>query len=170
MAVFQEPEDFQRLDYELLLNGSITLYFRPDYLAEDASWLKAHDYRLDSFDCSAWDSEETMYEALATTLEFPEYFGRNLDAVNDCLSDIEVSEDGGRAFIFHRYDVFAAKMPKVAWQLLNIVQNNSWHFLLLGRRLMTLVQSNDPGIRFEPVGVIHVSWNRREWVDKSRGL
>jgi hypothetical protein len=112
MAVFQEPEDFQRLDYSLLLNGAITLYYRPEYLVEDAEWLKSHGYRLDSFDCSVWYTENLMLEAFATGLEFPEYFGRNLNALNDCLSDIEISEDGGRVLIFHGYDLFASKFQK----------------------------------------------------------
>ena len=61
MAVFHgESEDFQRLDWALLQNGAITLYLRPEFLAEDAEWLKAHNYRVDTFNCAAWESEEVM--------------------------------------------------------------------------------------------------------------
>lgn len=34
-------------------------------------------------------SREELFDALAEALSFPEYFGRNWDAVADCLSDAE---------------------------------------------------------------------------------
>jgi len=30
MAIFQGEEDYQRLDWELLKNGAVILYYRPD--------------------------------------------------------------------------------------------------------------------------------------------
>ena len=61
-------------------NGAVTLYFRPEVLAEDIEWLKRHDYRVDIFDCSAWIDEAKMHEALRCGLEFPDYvaFGNGL--------------------------------------------------------------------------------------------
>jgi RNAse (barnase) inhibitor barstar len=171
MAIFRdEPEDFQRLDWTLLQNGAITLYLRAEFLAEDTEWLESHNYRIDRFDCSAWASEKEMHEALAAGLEFPDYYGRNLDALNDCLSDIEIPEESGRVLIFHRYDAFAAKCPRAAWVVLDIIESNSRSLLLFGRRLLALVQSNDPSISFERVGARPVMWNQREWLNKSRGL
>ena len=55
MAIFRdEPEEFERLDWMLLQDGAVTLYFRPQVLAEDIEWLKEHDYQVDTFDCSVW--------------------------------------------------------------------------------------------------------------------
>lgn len=171
MAVFQnEPKDFQRLDWALLQNGAITLYLRAEFLAEDAEWLKSQHYRIDSFDCSVWNSEADMHEALTSGLEFPDYYGRNLDALNDCISDLEIPEESGRVLIFNRYDTFAAKYPRAAWVVLDIIENNSRLLLLFGRRLLALVQSDDPKISFESVGSRPVMWNRREWLNKSRDL
>lgn len=94
MAIFRnEPDDLQRLDWLLLQNGAVTLYFRPQVLVEDVEWLKGQDYRVDSFECSVWVSESQMHEALSRGLEFPAYYGRNLNALNDCISDIEIPED-----------------------------------------------------------------------------
>jgi hypothetical protein len=39
---------------------------------------------------------------------------------------------------------------------------------LFGRRLMCLVQSDDPHIRFEPVGATPVAWNDAEWLNSKR--
>jgi hypothetical protein len=42
--------------------------------------------------------------------------------------------------------------------------------LLLGQRLLALIQSDDPRIRFERIGAVPVNWNPREWQDSDRGL
>jgi hypothetical protein len=171
MAIFRnEPADLRRLDWALLQNGAITIDLRTEFLTEDVEWLQSQTYRIDSFDCSLWSSEEGMHEALASRLEFPDYYGRNLNALKDCISDIEIPEGSGRVLLFRRYDTFAAEHPKVAWYVLDIIENQSRLLLLFGRRLLALVQSDDPKISFEPVGARPVMWNRREWLNKSRGL
>ena len=173
MAVFRHlevSEQYNRLDWCLLQNGSVTLYLRPEFLAEDAAWLEAQGYRVDAFDCSAWTSERLMHEALSEGLDFPNYYGRNLDAFNDCLGRLEVPEESGRVLIFRRYDLFAARFPRVAWPVLDILECQSRFLLLFGRRLLTLVQSDDPETSFEPVGARPVMWNRREWLNQNRGL
>jgi RNAse (barnase) inhibitor barstar len=170
MPAFIEPQDYQRLDFTLLQNGSVTLYFRPEYLGEDVQWLKDHGYRIDSLDCSTWDSEAMMFESIAITLDFPEFFGRNLDALNDCLSDIEIPEQSGRVLVFYRYDQFAERMPDLSWPLIDIIETNSRYYLLFGRRLMALLQSDDPKIAFEPVGACPVEWNPREFLNQNRGV
>ena len=171
MAIFRnEPEEFQRVDWRLLHNGAVTLYFRPQVLAADVAWLKDHGYRVDSFDCSVWAGKSEMHEALSSQLEFPGYYGGNLDALNDCIGDIEIPDEGGRVLVFKRYDSFAAKLPDVAWSVLDIIDNNSRRLLLFGKRLITLVQSDDPAISFERVGSNPVMWNINEWLNKSRGL
>ena len=39
-------------------------------------------------DCRAILSREALHGALARTLDLPEWYGRNLDALADCLGDI----------------------------------------------------------------------------------
>jgi hypothetical protein len=171
MAIFRNgPEEFQRLDWALLQNGAVTLYFRPQGLIDDVQWLKEHEYRITSFDCSTWTSVSEMHDALSFGLEFPDYYGRNFAALNDCIGDLEISDEGGRVIIFNRYDSFAARFPQVAWDVLDIMETNSRRFLLFGRRLIVLVQSDNPEISFETVGGQSVSWNIRELLSVSRRL
>ncbi len=123
MAVFRDDsDDYQQLDFALMQNGATTLYYRTEILAEDVKWLIAHNYQVDNFDCARWQDEEDMYSSFAETLEFPDYFGRNLAALDDCLSDLNVSGESGRALVFHRYDIFTARMPEVAWNILDIIE------------------------------------------------
>ena len=39
-------------------------------------------------DASGILSESDMHDAIANALQFPDYYGRNLDALYDCLTDI----------------------------------------------------------------------------------
>ena len=54
--------------------------------------------------------------------------------------------------------------------LLDIFAGTSRYKLLTGRRLITLVQADEPSIRFEKLGGVSAEWNRREWLNKDRGL
>ena len=35
-----------------------------------------------------WDTPEKAHDDLAKALSFPEYYGRNLDALHDCLTEL----------------------------------------------------------------------------------
>ena len=66
----------------------------------------------------------------------------------------------GLALVFTGYDAFAARCPRAAQDVLDIMGDHSHRAALLGRRLLCLVQSNDPHILFEPVGASGVDWNQ----------
>jgi RNAse (barnase) inhibitor barstar len=169
MAVFS-GDDFQRIDYGLMQNGSITLYFRPAVLSEEVKALKELNYQIDEFDCTTWNCVAEMHKQIAVKLNFPQYFGRNLDALNDCISDIEIPDESGRVLVLHRFDDFATREQETAWHLLDIITRNSWLWLLEGKRFFALAQSDDPKTRFDNLGLQSTSWNGTEWLNSSRGL
>lgn len=41
-------------------------------------------------DCGPVSEPASLHDAVAHALDFPEYYGRNLDALYDCLTDLEV--------------------------------------------------------------------------------
>ena len=171
MAVFKNrPDEWSRLDWNILQHGAISLYFRHQLLLADTEWLKDHGYHVYGFDCSRWISEEVVHADISKVLNFPDQYGRNMNAFNDHLAELDVPESGGCALRFLMYDLFAARLPTAAQILLDIIEVNSRRFLLTGRRLLALVQSDDPRIRFEPVGACAVMWNYKERLEASRGL
>jgi RNAse (barnase) inhibitor barstar len=169
MAAFHS-DDWQRFDYRLLMNSPVTLYYRLEVLDQILLQLKTEGYTIGELDCSTWKSEADFHRDIAKCLEFPDYYGQNLNAFNDCMKDIEVPDLGGRIIVLWKFDSFVRYEAEVAQIILNTMARSSWRFLLTGQRLMTLVQSDDPRISFDRVGSHPVNWNPQEWLNKNRGL
>jgi len=69
---------------------------------------------------------------------------------------------GGVALVFLRYDKFskgAGQTYDLAETVLDIPSRASHEFLLTGRRVLILVQSDDPNLNFSNLGGIAPRWN-----------
>ena len=171
MASFADQDiDQHALDWEILRDGGICLYRRPELLAKDLDWLRSRQYEVKDFPSGSWHSELSMHDELSSVLGFPAYYGRNLDALNECMSeDLAVPDVGGLALCLRRFDQFASRFTS-AHAVLNIFANASRAQLLRGRRLLVLLQSDDPRASFTGLGGISAQWNRHEWLFSNRGL
>jgi RNAse (barnase) inhibitor barstar len=164
-----DPERPNRLDWQILLNGAISLYVSQIALEEACQWFSEHGYQIYRFDCVQWKTEEAFYAEMRETLNLPDYCGGNLDSLGDCLTDIAIPYDGGAILVFDRFGVFAKRHPRLAQGLLNIIAINSRQLLLTGYRLIALVQVDDQNMTFEPVGACSVLLNPVEYRNKIRG-
>ncbi|MFF4583647.1 hypothetical protein [Streptomyces sp. NPDC001389] len=81
----------------------------------------------------------------------------------------DAPEGAGLVLAFSDYDRLMTTCPKAAQVVLDIIAGPARQAAVLRRRLIGLVQSNDPQIRFEPVGAMPVMWNSDEWADNNRG-
>ncbi|MFZ0520546.1 MAG: barstar family protein [Candidatus Acidiferrales bacterium] len=179
MAAFTRQDRFGgRIDWNILRDGGVALYWRRDIFNEDVGWFLQQNYQVFSFDCARWASSQEMHADFRRTLSFPAYYGMNLDAFNDCLSDLAVPEAGGIALSFTQFEKYADGLgadlmvsgrPE-AEVVINILANASRYFLLTGSRLLSLIQTNDVQTRYDKLGCISAQWNRREWANKDRGL
>ena len=110
-----------------------------------------------------------MHSDFAQSFDFPDYYGRNLDALNDCLRDVAFYQYGARrdssgtVLVLNHFDSFARADRGVAQALLDICGDVARMALLVGHRILCLVQSDDPEIEFDPVGATPVRWNPQEW-------
>jgi RNAse (barnase) inhibitor barstar len=163
------PEDVLRVDRLLLSNSPVALYHSREVLRADIAALESYGYRCPAFECGEWECEAEMHRTFAARLEFPDYYGHNLDALDECMGDLDVPEVGGLAVVLWGFDGFLRRFPR-AWHILDIIAHASWHHLLYGRLLLGLVQSDDARLSPEPVGARPVMWNPREWLNKDRGL
>ena len=176
VAIFSPNEDNeQRRDWSILRDGGVALYWRPEALNKDLGWLDANGYNIIEFDAAGWSSEEQMHDSLRSGLSFPYYYGKNLSALDDCLAnDLVVPDSEGVALVFHHYDEFAKTHPAadpsengLAEVVLHIFARAVRYHLLYGRRLLILVQSDDPRIRIEDLGGLSAHWNSREWLNRN---
>ncbi|MGC3998070.1 MAG: barstar family protein [Anaeromyxobacter sp.] len=146
------------------------MYFDHRILEADIKWLRENAYRVDLCGACEWNTPDGAVAAIARLLEFPEYFGGNLAAPADCLDDVPVADGSGRAVVLEEYDRAVARLGPFASGLLDVFATASRRHLLHGRRLILLVQSDDPRLSLEPVGACPVFWKTREWLNKSRGV
>ncbi|MFD6263043.1 barstar family protein, partial [Micromonospora chalcea] len=175
MAAFDAEADLSAdVGFRLLSNTPVTLFWRMPVLDRTTEWLRDHGYQVTHLNASGWTTEEAMHRDVAAVLAFPGYYGHNLDALNDCMRDVVRQEYGwppeatGLALVFTGYDTFATHCPRSAQIVLDTMARHSRRAGLFGRRLMCLVQSNDPQIRFQPVGAVPATWNDAEWADADR--
>jgi hypothetical protein len=149
----------------LMINTPVTLFWRSSILDDTVEWLRSRRYQIVRLPASTWMSAADMHREVAAALGFPNYYGRNLDALNDCMHDVVAQDYGWRSdatglvVVFDSYDAFAGRERRAAQVVLDIMANQSRGALLFGRRLICLAQSGDPHIRFDPVGAVQVSWN-----------
>ena len=174
MAFFKRkekaPDEPQRLDWKLLERGAIALYHKSSVLSADVGWFRQQQYVIHELNCTTWTSPTEFHAEAKRVLSFPDYYAKNLASWVDCLPELPVPDESGMLLVFRRYDVFARAEPQLAQTILDSIESTSRRFLLTGRRLIALVQSDDPRLRFDRVGALPVTWNPREWTDADRGL
>jgi hypothetical protein len=171
-----DAEIRQAVDFRLVHNTFVTMFWRSSLLDETVAWLRSHGYEVVEFDASSWTTALDMFDDVADGLCFPEHFGRNLDALNDCMRDVASCEYGwhadatGLVIVLRAFDGFAAEDGRTAQAMLDILAHQARCAILMGNRIICLVQSNDPQLTFEPVGAMPVMWNDAEWLNSKRGL
>jgi hypothetical protein len=162
------------LDFRLVANGPVTMFWQQSILDETCTWLADHGYRLVYADADDWSDAKDMHRELAFLLGFPDYYGANLDALNDCLGDVAAYEYGdspdssGLVLVLAHFDAFVRAEPGTAEALLDIFAGQSRTAALLGHRMLCLIQSDDSRLQLPPVGATPVTWNDAEWLDARR--
>jgi hypothetical protein len=174
MAFFKRkekaPAEVQRLDWKLLERGAVALYYKSSVLSGDLAWFRQQNYAIHEMNATTWQTPQDFHLEAQRVLSFPSYYAKNLASWIDCLAEISVPDESGTVIVFRRFDVFAHSQAQLAQTILDSIETTSRRFLLTGRRLLALVQSDDPRIRFERVGAMPVTWNPQEWLDADRGV
>ncbi|HUR27066.1 MAG TPA: barstar family protein [Planctomycetota bacterium] len=169
MASFPHDESgWSRLDYKLARDGGIAFYHSETVLQDDLAWLRSEKYQVHEFDARKWKSTEGFHSDVASKLQFPEHYGRNLSAFEDCMRDVEVPQEGGTAIVIR--NVEAVEDKQLMTDLLEILAGTMRSNLLFGRRFLTLLQSGNRSIVFPAVGALPVQWNPKEWPESKRGV
>jgi RNAse (barnase) inhibitor barstar len=158
-TVFRDTPDLnERPDWQILQNGWSALYLKPSILDAELVWFRSEGFQIAEMDCENFSSEKEFHAQLKVGLKFPDYYGRNMNALDDCLSDLTIKEPGF-LMVYRHYDSLSADF---AYTVLEEFANASRLHMLFGRKLITLIQVNDPHYSLPPVGGCPLIWNRRE--------
>lgn len=74
-------------------------------------------------------NKESLLERFATALSFPDYFGRNWDALEDCLTDLMWLPAPGYVLLYDHVSYFSANNPN-DWSVARSILVDSvryWH-------------------------------------------
>ena len=103
-------------------------------------------YLVIRLDASHWSDGATMLADFASALEFPDYFGGNLDALNDCLGDVAERRYGWRDGVQTGLVIHVAEMsscrdadPQTAEALVTILRGNAGYAALFGTRVLAVL-------------------------------
>lgn len=152
-----------KLDFRILMNGSITLYNNKELLKDDIKRLQNNGYFVDLFDFNEISDKNVFHKQARKKLKFPDYYGESLPAFNDCLfNDLEIPEDSGRTIVLENFDKYYMNNEEYAHEILECLDLNSRRRMLFGERFFTLLHINNIKVNFREVGGHKVVWNINE--------
>ncbi len=160
-------EDTIERDIEILKNGPICKYYKNTILDEDIKWFLNNNYEVIELNVRNW-TRKNAHKNLKEALNFPDYYGENLNAFNDCIGDLYNKRYKGLLLVFRSYDHFVDENRSFAESILDSITYESRIWLLTGQKLIGLVQSNNPDLEFSKLGGINPGWNSYEWLNSNR--
>jgi len=171
MNDFSKSDDsLDGLDCGILNESPIVLYWRPEIWLKHLNWFDENKYKTFTFDAMVWKTELDFHKCIKDVLNFPDYYGENLDALNDCLGDLDFNDCVGIVIAIKNYHFFTKFHHQTAQRILDIIAYNSWKHIISNKRFLALIQTDVADASYEPVGARPVIWNREEWLNSKRGL
>ena len=153
------------IELKILGRGWINLYWNEDVINYDIELLMSKNYRVENFDCKFLTGIKQLHAELKIRLDFPDYYGHNFDALNDCLSTDLVIDENGLVIVFRHLDKFNIKTIHT---LLDVFVSNARKRFISGQKLLILVQVDNPNFILPKVGAYNVYWNDKEWAHSAR--
>lgn len=77
-----------------------------------AQRIEAHGWRCFVLDGDAIEDKRSFLHACATSMHFPDYFGKNWDAFEECLNDLSWLPAPGYVLLYDNVENFARHAPK----------------------------------------------------------
>ncbi|MGE5639881.1 MAG: barstar family protein [Clostridia bacterium] len=92
---------------ERLLDPSRSGVYRASRTEEIEDALQGTDLRLSRISLAGARDKHALMDALSLALGFPDWFGRNWDALEDCLADLSWRPAQGHVLVLERFDALA---------------------------------------------------------------
>lgn len=93
---------------------------------ETVGWIRGAGIRVVALDCKIMTTLDHFFEEMARALEFPDYFGRNWPAFNECLVDLgERFTDQAIVIAFFNSGELLARDPSDRPTLVRIMEKSA---------------------------------------------
>jgi RNAse (barnase) inhibitor barstar len=93
--------------------GAAGVYLLTDSPSSIESAAHEHEYAMWQVDCSGVATKEGLLRAIAETLAFPDWFGENWDALEDCLTDLSWHDASGYVLVLENCGALSRTNPEV---------------------------------------------------------
>lgn len=91
---------------------------------------------------SGADSKEHMLAVIAAVMDFPDYFGGNLDALYDCITDLSWFPSGEHLLLWTGSTTLAQTDPE-AYDQICAVLSDAVHRMSKGERRLSVVLTDE---------------------------
>lgn len=152
-------QQWQRYDWRLLRNGHVYRYDDAEALDAAADELASLRYLVHRVDADGWRAAEDLHAGLAGALNFPDYYGHNLDALADAFGDVAQYDYGsdqnatGTVLVIGNYRRVLDVGPELANTTLDLFARAARLGLLLGHPMLCLVEC---AAELGPIGAVDV--------------
>lgn len=169
--MFKEA-NHNRIDWRLMQNGAVNLFWRAELLEEAQRELAGLGYEMIDI---AFTNLDQFKLDLSAALKWEAQFGYsqwggNLNALNDGLSWFSNEGPQRVALCITRFHGLWSADKRLAKHLLHRIEYESRNALLVGKHLIGLIQTNNAEFHIEGLGGRGANWNDREWLMAKRGL
>ena len=170
-----DPDTSLRLDFQLMRDGPVTLFWRQTYFDDALAWLRGAGYNVAEIDVPEGQDEGVVGVEFAKALGFPmpwpnlnfHVLTRGLQEWKKRAYEAEATLAGTVVALRH-YDRFATRDIDKANAVLQVLASDSWRDVVVGRRMMVVVQTDDPDFAADrPLGP-KAKWNPGEWPEIAR--
>lgn len=160
-------DEDQNFDWLLVRDGPIVKYFSSQVLEEDINELDKIRYQIIDLSVSSWTTDNA-HKRIKEMFGFPDYYGENRAAFRDCLNDKFDRKCNGLVIALRHFDSLYYREKSFSEDLLDDIVSVTWTWLLAGKKIITLIQSDNPDFGIDKVGGFKPSWNQKEWANSAR--
>ena len=151
-----DSDGVRRADWWLLRDSAVHQIESPDLLDDTIRVLRDLGYSVRDLDAAAW-TPTTLHDDLAVAFDFPDWYGRNLDALNDLLRDVALRDLGvdpaatGTVLVLRGFASFSGRHPREGQILLDLWASQSRTALVVGHPMILLLGAPE-SVWFDKIG------------------
>ena len=122
------------------------LIVRPESSRAVLDTFVSKEYKIFSLDGTELKSKEELLRKLSQAMKFPDYFGSNWDALEECLNDLEWLPAKGYIIRFKNADNFIKSCPSDFETFTQIIESVSRSWEINNIDFILIVETNNPAI------------------------